>query len=80
MLTTWPLASVRAAMSPCAIMMGARIARLMMAPSSTLVATATPIRPPMPSIAKSSEKRKPSWRMSVPRIFGAAMFILASQM
>ncbi len=76
--TTWPLASVRATMSPCSIISGARMARLTMAPISTLEATATPIRPPMPSIAKSSEKRRPSWRMSVPRIFGAARFILAS--
>ena len=68
--TTAPSGATRATMSPAWIMSGARTTKLMNAPSRQLVATAMPIRPPTPSIAASSVRRRPSWRMSVPRIVG----------
>ena len=68
--TTAPVGPMRATMSPAWIMIGARMTKLMKAPSRQLVATAIPMRPPTPSIAASSVRRSPSWRMSVPRIVG----------
>ena len=68
--TTAPVGPMRAAMSPAWIMIGARMTKLMNAPSRQLVATAMPMSPPMPSIAASRVRRSPSWRMSVPRIVG----------
>ncbi len=68
--TMAPVGPTRATMSPAWIMIGARITKFTNAPSRQLVATAMPMRPPTPSIAASSVSRKPSWRMSVPRIVG----------
>ena len=68
--TMAPFGAVRATMSPAWIMIGARITKLTNAPSRQLVAIAMPMRPPTPSIAASSVRRRPSWRMSVPRIVG----------
>ena len=68
--TTAPLAATRGAMSPCRIMSGARMTKLMNAPSRQLVATRMPIRPPTPTIDRSSVSRSPSWRKSVPRMDG----------
>ena len=68
--TTAPVGPTRATMSPAWIMIGARMTKLMNAPSRQLVATAMPMRPPIPSIAASRVRRSPSTRMSVPRIVG----------
>ena len=46
--TIAPLGPTRATMSPAWIMIGARITKLMNAPSRQLVATAMPMRPPTP--------------------------------
>ena len=57
---TFPAAVTRVTMSPCWIIIGARITKLMNAPSRQLVATRMPIRPPTPNMEKSSVSRSPS--------------------
>jgi hypothetical protein len=57
--------------SPSEIMIGATSTKLTAAPTSRLAAMRIPMRPPAPSIAKSSEGVSASWRMSTPASFGS---------
>ena len=68
--TAAPVGPMRATISPCSIMIGASTTKLMTMPRRQLVATAIPMSPPIPHMARSSVRRSPSWRMSVPRMRG----------
>jgi hypothetical protein len=61
----------RGASSPMEIIQGTTIAKLAIMPTMRLTAVRIPIRPPAPTIARSTPGESASWRMSTPASRGS---------